>query len=699
MQKKVFYSLFSIVLIFVLWPVNIIAEGQQQTFLHTHQRDSLGYSPSYYYMLDTYKDSLREFHAKVHEPSIRDFYQYPLPINIPAVHSFKNDRYDLIDILNESGKPNFKLNKRFGKVWEQFPDKDGKMKWWIKVVTWISSKYVDSYDKKGINTLGYDKIQSYVTVAGELKEYFMNNPLKNSDSDKDVHEKIGKLLGLPEDNSNRFFVEMWVKPEDIYRPTRLGIVSDGYDHNLFWNINFNPDSNNFKDILSYKNDFKDKLFGLKNGSRALYFYDINSEHLDENSYECPFTGLGYTFDWNNYNPNDIHSINHIGLSEFILKGGFEFRTASITSSKEYLADLPVYLYIIAMSDIHDHTNRGLINAYDFINNFRIYQNVIFYEEFPHKIFEKNNICSASSLKKRNALSNTLVLNAGDTIDAKTSKADKHSDVQTMDFVDKINFDVATIGNHDLVNGIDYFRELCYDKMPLAACNYYYYNKFDEKRKRPKSINWTKTDNLRITAHKKEGVENYYIKTKNNLSVGILGLGSVSTSHFNYRSPGNMYLWFYDWIAALPGHENDMCIAHFWLNKLKHEKSCDIVIILSHLFTNKSTTSFEKTHGDLELSKKNWCINDSDLIVGGHTHNFYPGKNQNKEPNDATFEYEKNTKKFTPLLKAGKYGEHVGVARIKYDRKKKKVIGIDLRHVEMMPQNKIQSNTVSMPNAI
>jgi hypothetical protein len=149
------------------------------------------------------------------------------------------------------------------------------------------------------------KYDSWVTVAPELKNYFgitVPQPLR-----------IAQLLGLPpaaattgDSGEYKYMLEMWVSPQDLFRPCPDTEISDtvcetGFPMDAFRMLDLDnkvrategTDYGVFKTYSSWFNN------------RARNIYTTGSSPY-------PWTRLGYTYDWG--------SSNHSGLSEFVLHG-------------------------------------------------------------------------------------------------------------------------------------------------------------------------------------------------------------------------------------------------------------------------------------------------------------------------------------------------------------------------------------------
>jgi hypothetical protein len=186
----------------------------------------------------------------------------------------------------------------------------------LLVVTWLgdAGKYYRCGDPGGCsgNTAcieggecpGY-RYDSWVTVVPEIKNYFggaVPQPLR-----------IAQLLGLPPEaavaggpNEYKYLLEMWVSPQDLFRPCPDSEISDtacetGFPTDAFRTL----DANNKVRVTAGPGYGVFKTYSSWFNSQAGYSYTLGS-------YPYPWTRLGYTYDWG--------SSNHVGLSEFVLHG-------------------------------------------------------------------------------------------------------------------------------------------------------------------------------------------------------------------------------------------------------------------------------------------------------------------------------------------------------------------------------------------
>lgn len=179
-------------------------------------------------------------------------------------------------------------------VWKDTPA--GKR---LLVVTWTSW---DGYDQKvGHAMINKQSGGTWVTVVPELKNFCKMhiNTVQNIDI------RLKQLLGLPPTVKKTNFVEIWVDPKDLFRPSPDPEITDCESELDF------PLSDRF---VTVSEEYKEWFFDRKTGSYGADGY--------------PWTRLGYTYDWGN--PE-----SEIGLSEFVIREGATIEINSVTKTWDY----------------------------------------------------------------------------------------------------------------------------------------------------------------------------------------------------------------------------------------------------------------------------------------------------------------------------------------------------------------------------
>lgn len=177
-------------------------------------------------------------------------------------------------------------------VWKKDNEKN-----YVLVVTWTSWA---GYDDKIAQKIATAR-ETWVTVAPEIKDFCERTNF--SATSKPL--RLEQLLGLPPENGKTKFVEMWVDPNDLFRPSPDPEISD-HEAELDFPIS--------EKFISISDVHKSWLNELKNKSYT------------ENGY--PWTRLGYTYDWGN--PK-----SEIGLSEFVIRKGAVIIVHSVTPTDRY----------------------------------------------------------------------------------------------------------------------------------------------------------------------------------------------------------------------------------------------------------------------------------------------------------------------------------------------------------------------------
>ena len=177
--------------------------------------------------------------------------------------------------------------------------------------------------------------------------------------------------------------------------------------------------------------------------------------------------------------------------------------------------------------------------------------------------------------------NVLLLDAGDIFQG-TPYFNYYGGELEFKLMSMMQYDVATMGNHDFDNGIDgFYAQLPHAKFDFVSANYDFKNTILNDIVKP-----------------------YKIIIKDGIKIGIFGLGVQLDGLVDKK------------LYKETVYNNPIEVAQDMTRILKEEKKCDLVICLSHLgFKYKDEP--EKP-SDILLAQKTKNI---DLIIGGHTHTF------------------------------------------------------------------------------
>ena len=175
----------------------------------------------------------------------------------------------------------------------------------------------------------------------------------------------------------------------------------------------------------------------------------------------------------------------------------------------------------------------------------------------------------------------LLLDAGDIFQG-TPYFNYYGGELEFKLMSMMQYDLATIGNHDFDNGIEgLYAQLPHAQFEFVSANYDFKNTVLDSHVKP-----------------------YKIFNKGGIKIGVFGLGIELEGLVDKKAyKETVYL-------------NPIEVAQDIARILKHNKKCDLVICLSHLgFSYKNEPN---KVSDLDLAKK---TKDIDLIIGGHTHTF------------------------------------------------------------------------------
>ncbi|WP_094226752.1 hypothetical protein [Methanolobus psychrotolerans] len=161
---------------------------------------------------------------------------------------------------------------------------------YVLVVTW--TKYPESYTvNSNVSTWWGD---TWVMVIPELKDFVEQNDIQ----DDDLTLRLEQLIGLPYEDGNEYFVEMWVRPDDLFRPSPDPEITDTQSQLEF-----------------YENVSQE---------HAEWFNSLKNTTYDQ----YPWSRLGYTYDWGDPDSD-------VGLSEYVIRNNSTVIVSSVSSTVDY----------------------------------------------------------------------------------------------------------------------------------------------------------------------------------------------------------------------------------------------------------------------------------------------------------------------------------------------------------------------------
>jgi hypothetical protein len=144
----------------------------------------------------------------------------------------------------------------------------------------------------------------WVTAVPQLQELCRTLP-----DDAARIARINEFLGLPpanESDNGRLFVEMWVAPEDMFRPCADPEIDD-----TTCGIQFPAN--------------------VTAEHRSWFINNYASSYGFWQTTRYPWTGLGYTYDWCS------QDTKHVGASEFVIRSGSVVNVTAIINRDTYCA--------------------------------------------------------------------------------------------------------------------------------------------------------------------------------------------------------------------------------------------------------------------------------------------------------------------------------------------------------------------------
>ncbi|WP_289040196.1 metallophosphatase [uncultured Zobellia sp.] len=225
-------------------------------------------------------------------------------------------------------------------------------------------------------------------------------------------------------------------------------------------------------------------------------------------------------------------------------------------------DVKKHITILHTNDVHSHIDPFPTD----------------HSEFPNLGGLARRATLVDAIRKENP--NTLLFDAGDIFQG-TPYFNFYGGELEFKLMSMLNYDAATIGNHDFDNGIDgLLAQMPNANFEMINANYDFSNTVMNGQVKP-----------------------YKIFTVDGIKIGVYGLG--------IELDGLVTKKLYKETQYLEPFE----IAQDTERALKNEENCDLIVCLSHLgyeYKNKQKPQ------DVTLAA---ALEYTDLIIGGHTHTF------------------------------------------------------------------------------
>lgn len=186
--------------------------------------------------------------------------------------------------------------------WQQ---QDGKR--WVKVVAWMNRRsFSDHYEGKTRSSAPPEgTARLWVTLVPQVRDFCRTLNLP------DPRFRLQQYLGLDPDRPYDLFVELWVQPQDVFRPCA------------------DPEPDDSGCQLQMNRDNPPKVKGIRD--YPAWFHRLVSESYSNEG--APWTRLGYTYDWH-------YGTRGVGASEYLIAPTSEFLIAAAYTTDQYCQESP-----------------------------------------------------------------------------------------------------------------------------------------------------------------------------------------------------------------------------------------------------------------------------------------------------------------------------------------------------------------------
>ena len=186
----------------------------------------------------------------------------------------------------------------------------------ILVVTWKTLDNYRKYIAPATHTSASASHVVWVTVAPEVQEFCQRYLVENPDATREELDlRLKQHLGLHYTWSYDVFVELWVDPDDLFRPCVDPEITDGQ-----CSLNFDAFSRSeAEDVSLHHVPYIENYHEFYSNLYARSFRGIPG---------VPWTGLGYTYDWGS-------PVTEVGASEFIMVPNAAYRIHQVRPTLAY----------------------------------------------------------------------------------------------------------------------------------------------------------------------------------------------------------------------------------------------------------------------------------------------------------------------------------------------------------------------------
>ena len=234
--------------------------------------------------------------------------------------------------------------------------------------------------------------------------------------------------------------------------------------------------------------------------------------------------------------------------------------------------------------------------------------------------------------------NTLLIDCGDTIQGSLAAVATRGEV-AIDYMNYLRYDAWALGNHELDFGIRRLNQLL-DKTKIPVLS----------------------GNFSLTGTQKRKFKAYEIYQRSGVKVAVIGMQASFLKHWFIGEDFEEYD-VKKVVAVLPAI----------LKEVRKHKPNMTILALHHGF------NFSASRGVNEIRDVTRLFPQLDLVLGGHTHQFHPGKNIYG----------------TYYSQAGFHASHLGVVEATFSEKDKKLQTLSSWLVDVDKEDKEDSLAVAV----
>ncbi len=178
----------------------------------------------------------------------------------------------------------------------------------ILVLTWKQQSAYEKFIQPHTKTPMNPDFAIWVTVAPQVQQFCRQFVTQENPDQAGLDLRLKQYLGLDAQWRYDVFVEMWVSPDDLFRPCVDPQIDDQQCELQF--AKTLPQVKNIPDYASFYKNLYFKSFRASDG--------------------VPWTGLGYTYDWGNRQ-------TPVGASEFIVVPNADYEVKRVVPTQDYCA--------------------------------------------------------------------------------------------------------------------------------------------------------------------------------------------------------------------------------------------------------------------------------------------------------------------------------------------------------------------------